>query len=46
MNVAGTQFSPWQRVFRETIFQDKLKFQKVKDTEVMFVEKIKVIFTP
>lgn len=46
MNFVGTQFHPYQRVLRETIFQDKLKFQKGKDRELVFVEKIKVIFTP
>lgn len=46
MKFVGTQFSPQKRVFRETIFQDKLKFQKVEDVEVTFVEKIKVIFIP
>ena len=34
------------RVFRETVFQDKPKLYKVKDMEVTFVGKIKVIFSP
>ena len=32
--------------FRETVFQDKPKLYKVKDMEVTFVGKIKVIFSP
>ena len=46
MNFVGTQFSPRLRVFRETVFQDKPKLYKVKDMEVTFVGKIKVILVP